>query len=148
MKGKILLPQACGWKTAISARSWDAWNGTIKQLELPVQEMKLSLGQRESLILVTAGANKGWTKSRSSVQRKKNDSCSIAGPPAICRRDDMKQTDTVRREAARMELQRRDHKDPSLFCQKAWEGAGSSANPILQGEERKGSAVKHRADSR
>lgn len=32
---------------------WDAWNGTIKQLELPVQEMKLSLGQRESLILVT-----------------------------------------------------------------------------------------------
>ncbi|MFR8338991.1 MAG: hypothetical protein ACLVAW_21265 [Eisenbergiella massiliensis] len=32
---------------------WDAWNGTIKQLELPVQEMRLSLGQRESLILVT-----------------------------------------------------------------------------------------------
>lgn len=32
---------------------WDAWNGTVKQPDAPVGEMELSLGRRESLILVT-----------------------------------------------------------------------------------------------
>lgn len=32
---------------------WDAWNGTVRRLDTPVQEMSLSLGRRESMILAT-----------------------------------------------------------------------------------------------
>ena len=52
-------------------QSGDAWNGEIKQGKLPGQEMKLSWGQRESLILVTERGEEGLDEEPFQRTKKK-----------------------------------------------------------------------------